>query len=579
MSTTTTFKRIALVVSVALAFGGVSAVQAQATTTNLYVTCTVADGGTPVDGDVCNGVAGVANTVTLSVADTAKDVLVQVTGTKFVNPEDAAVVIATDGFSATVAGGTSGAKTVKVQTPAVGTYSVKVFIATAGTGIYGATAAETVEITVAASATSGTYSAAKSSVFMASGETNTTQTADATVLGSAVQNLETAVATIKVILKDGLGNGLADTVTATITSGPGYLGQTSDSTTLNKWIGNAAQTADTNTLSAGTDAAVSRVVRTVSTMNNGATGIRADAGVWYFGVFSSNQAGITKVKLTLSDGTVLGEKTITFASTTADKLEAAVKKAFVLGGGTTTNVFAVTVKDSAGNTITTGTVTGTPATGSTVATAAQTATYDTTEKAFMVQAVGAAADKFGAVVYTFKHSSTTVPSTTASVTFSAGVAKTLTITAPATATPGEQVTYTLTAKDANGYAVADQNYELTDATAIFASDAHSAGSFNPFKNGDTITTVNGVATSKVYMPFAAGKITSTWTLAGTAGTASGALASDLTGKVLTTTVTISDSGAAALAAVTDLAAVVKGLRTLIVTLTNLVLKIQKKVKA
>jgi hypothetical protein len=81
------------------------------------------------------------------------------------------------------------------------------------------------------------------------------------------------------------------------------------------------------------------------------------------------------------------------------------------------------------------------------------------------------------------------------------------------------------------------------------------------------------------MPFAAGKITSTWTLAGTAGTASGALASDLTAKVLTTTVTISDSGAAALAAVTDLAAVVKGLRTLIVTLTNLVLKIQKKVKA
>jgi hypothetical protein len=48
---------------------------------------------------------------------------------------------------------------------------------------------------------------------------------------------------------------------------------------------------------------------------------------------------------------------------------------------------------------------------------------------------------------------------------------------------------------------------------------------------------------------------------------------------LTAKATVTDSGAAALAAVNALATTVASLRTLITTLTNLVLKIQKKVKA
>ena len=48
---------------------------------------------------------------------------------------------------------------------------------------------------------------------------------------------------------------------------------------------------------------------------------------------------------------------------------------------------------------------------------------------------------------------------------------------------------------------------------------------------------------------------------------------------LTATATVTDSGAAALAAVNALATTVASLKTLITTLTNLVLKIQKKVKA
>jgi hypothetical protein len=48
---------------------------------------------------------------------------------------------------------------------------------------------------------------------------------------------------------------------------------------------------------------------------------------------------------------------------------------------------------------------------------------------------------------------------------------------------------------------------------------------------------------------------------------------------VTATAAITDNGAAALAAVTALATTVASLKTLITTLTNLVLKIQKKVKA
>jgi hypothetical protein len=56
-------------------------------------------------------------------------------------------------------------------------------------------------------------------------------------------------------------------------------------------------------------------------------------------------------------------------------------------------------------------------------------------------------------------------------------------------------------------------------------------------------------------------------------------ASAIQGTAISATAVVNDSGAAALAAVTALATTVASLKTLITTLTNLVLKIQKKVKA
>jgi hypothetical protein len=75
----------------------------------------------------------------------------------------------------------------------------------------------------------------------------------------------------------------------------------------------------------------------------------------------------------------------------------------------------------------------------------------------------------------------------------------------------------------------------------------------------------------VYMPAAGGTVT----LSATGGTALPQAAQ----VAVTASATVTDSGAAALAAVNALATTVASLRTLITTLTNLVLKIQKKVKA
>ena len=85
------------------------------------------------------------------------------------------------------------------------------------------------------------------------------------------------------------------------------------------------------------------------------------------------------------------------------------------------------------------------------------------------------------------------------------------------------------------------------------------------------TTVAGAMTYVFTAPIGGGAITLT---------AKGGSGLPTAGQVaITATASVTDNGAAALAAVTALATTVASLKTLITTLTNLVLKIQKKVKA
>jgi len=102
---------------------------------------------------------------------------------------------------------------------------------------------------------------------------------------------------------------------------------------------------------------------------------------------------------------------------------------------------------------------------------------------------------------------------------------------------------------------------LTAVTFVTAGTLASQG----------VASTEAIKLYTVYMPVSGG----TMTIEATGGSLLPA-----SGQVkVTATATITDSGAAALAAVNALATTVASLRTLITTLTNLVLKIQKKVKA
>jgi hypothetical protein len=205
------------------------------------------------------------------------------------------------------------------------------------------------------------------------------------------------------------------------------------------------------------------------------------------------------------------------------------------------------------------------------------------------------------------------------VTFASTVATKVTITGAATGGPGEAVTYTLTATTAEGTPVADTTYGAGGAGgALFASAVTSGWSPAPFLTTESWTSVSGVITTKGTLPIA-GVATGTWTLVGDGFTTSGAIDKSIgkTTVVVTTdvanpgvdaaaaaaeeaTAAANDATDAALSAaeaaeaatamaqeavdaVAELSAsvtkLISALRAQITTLTNLVVKIQKKVKA
>ena len=113
---------------------------------------------------------------------------------------------------------------------------------------------------------------------------------------------------------------------------------------------------------------------------------------------------------------------------------------------------------------------------------------------------------------------------------------------------------------------------LTFAGSTTTADSLTAVSVTTKANASSTTGARaGSMEYTVFMPLSGGTVTLT---------ATGGTGLPSAGRVVTTaTATITDSGAAALAAVNALATTVASLKTLITTLTNLVLKIQKKVKA
>jgi len=162
----------------------------------------------------------------------------------------------------------------------------------------------------------------------------------------------------------------------------------------------------------------------------------------------------------------------------------------------------------------------------------------------------------------------------------------------ATYAPGEKATLTVTPLDAAGLPVAGlygaSNSNGNAAYSNFFSTGGITTDYAVYTGSDTTTATylnpsyaTGVKTFTVYMPLQSATVT----FKASAGAHFGANYQTTTGATTGTPVSVTakvvgnTEAAAALAAVNALAITVASLKTLITTLTNLVLKIQKKVKA
>jgi len=308
-----------------------------------------------------------------------------------------------------------------------------------------------------------------------------------------------------------------------------------------------------------------------------------------FGIFADGTAGTASITIKTASVT-FAARTVTFYSTTSSKI-VATKAVNTLSVGSNSNAVLGKATDANGNVVgADATSTGVYAYSSNTAVVSDSGTactYDTTYQIHKCALTGVAA---GTAKITLRNSSTA--GTAATVNSAETIEVTVNANAPATLkmefnktsyAPGEKGYLLISALDSAGKAVGPQAI-----TALMAGTGISrAGSFSGTEPtwtglsytlaaqnaliGSSVTTTEAVATLTVYMPYAGGAVS----VSATGGTSLPAA-----GQVkVTATTTVTDSGAAALAAVTALATTVASLKTLITTLTNLVLKIQKKVKA
>ena len=581
MSTKTNFKRIALVAVAALGMGVLSSIPSQAAFTVATTLTTAAGAPTKAKADSTNAGSltyrffadATTDTVGITVAaktfpgltvprlnlyfgDTVGSTVALTaaaagaTGSGFapngggVNGNDSISATVTSGASiATIAGWNQVkllAQLDTTQARATGSYVFTV-IATQYSGVLGKGTQVSADLTLTVAALdseSTVASAGQSSAFLHNAASGV-PTADITSTG-----LATAATTARAWLYVNLAN----------TGG----GQASESVTITTTVGNFGP-------SGGVSTGKSLTVE------------YAAGGAKYYPLFADGTAG-TAVITVKSASVTFANKSFTFYAAAPTTLVARALNT-VPGVGTNNSAVEVVAKDANGNlwggslaiysdTLATISDTGTPCSN-----------QNAVVGAFLCPVTGVIAGTAKVKAYA---SAQTVVSNEVSLTISQAAPATVKLSwDKATYAPGEKATLRVEVLNSTGTAVPAKEFANIFATGgISLSTAAGNGS-------DTITSVTvttstaaqdyvGASTTPaklytVYMPAAGG----TFTASATGGTALPAA-----GQVkVTATATVTDSGAAALAAVNALATTVASLRTLITTLTNLVLKIQKKVRA
>jgi hypothetical protein len=444
-----------------------------------------------------------------------------------------------------------------------GTYAVKITPAAGGTasGALQGSTAQTLTITVTTAAIeSKTPDATKSKVFIQAAGAAVTPSTDSVVAASR-EVAATSRGYVYYSSLNAAGGAVAESITAEI-SGPGTLGL--GSTVVS--AGRSISVKNTETITIWSDGVAGKSTITIKGSTSGVT--LGSKTVTFFGPTASFTAAAGKAILAVA----ANEKAITF--TAADSAGNVLNDEFTPTGGTQQIWYAYS-------------------SDTTVATVG-TLAYSVDSGTVSVTGV-----KAGTATITIGNAATLAASTikSAPVTLRVGSTAISSVKVAfdkATYAPGEKATITISATDATNLLVVPATYELWAPGKVIATDKNfSQGTFAAAT--DTAVTfasatsagvsTAGFMTYTVYMPSTPGVVTLTGTLANPTGSATNAAAGALStvaaiqGTAVTASATVTDSGSAALAAVTALATTVASLRTLIVTLTNLVLKIQKKVKA
>ena len=367
-------------------------------------------------------------------------------------------------------------------------------------------------------------SAAYTTSIINSGET-ISATTDASVYASKTVSSD-AAAVIVVTQKNAINATASETVTATIT-GSGMIGTGSNHATM------------------------SALGRSIS----------VQAGN-YIGVFADGTSGVGTITITSQSGILLATEKVTFFGDIA-KVVSTVKKS-VIAVGSNSDVISAIAYDAAGTVVGSGTLSLTSANTAVISNSATTASISNGEALFSL--TGVVTGSTGIVV-----KNGTVSADTVTVRVEGSAAKIKLAFDKDTYAAGEQAVITLSVLDSSGLALSGKTHSnLLSGSGI--STSYSFGGSSDTLTATTVTTdANGVKTYKVYMPLSAGNIVIN---------ATGSSALPVSGQINVTAIAVvNDPATQALLQIAALSATVASLKTLITTLMNLVLKIQKKVKA
>jgi len=603
MSTTTNFKRIALVAVAALGMGVLSSVPSQAATIGEAVV-TVTNGTATLGNSDSVGAATIAvRAFTESSSDTISiNVTMGVKPSGAVGGTDSIMVTAVDTATSTAV------TTLLGRGSAAGTWAVPFGTDSASVGSSGTFGGSITGVSNGFAAgkfdyfldsglvrTAGTYTMNYIVKVYAGATVSTTKvyagTFDIVVSNSAlgtVGSVTAAGTSTAVMTKQGTGEGTDETDLSAVMTPTGAAianivvtqktaaGLPSrESVTVTTSIGNLA---DAATLAGST---VSGKTLTLESASNGVN------TVYLFADGTSGRAAIT-IKTT---SVTFSAKSAVFYSTTVAKID--VTQLGTTLGGTAANVILAKAYDASGNQIIDNTsVYAYSSNLDVINTGATTGTACSYVATSAGQVCSLTGSTDGAATITLRNKSTAALSTVAgdktaviNVNTKSPVAIKLAFD-KATYAPGEAAYVRLWAVDSDGKPVAPgvARTNLLAAGGISSTAAFGNGTVTDSLTVNTIsptlattTSSRGYASSdpiylvKVFMPASGGAVT--------ISAKGGALLPTAGQVTVTATATVTDSGAAALAAVNALATTVASLKTLITTLTNLVLKIQKKVKA